>query len=193
MKKAKAAGNSNANSRFFGASIGVITALPIALSATVLSTVVSPTNGFTKFTSDITAGLTGNQAKNADEEMKEVVKLADAMQNVGDQEVIDALAAAFGDASKVGASPLSPTDSTFKTLKSILDSKIVARSMPTIMDMFDIDKTKVDFTVTPKPLFTVPVVTDPAQKSRLLKAVQTQFSTSNPDNIKTFLEALKVF
>ena len=202
MKKAKEDGNSNFASRFIGGSVGIITALPIALSATVLSTALSPTNKFTNAVSDVYGGLTVGQAKDGDKEIRETIDLADALQNVNDPAVESALKAAFGDASSTGTITPVPVDApAFKTLKTILNSKLVANSLPSILKMvnaptvaggkvptFSGTGTDVAPTVVAEPL-----VKDAAQKDKIANALKGQFPNSGPDDIKAFLTSINVF
>ena len=195
MKKAKEDGKSNMNSRFFGASIGIITAVPVALSATMLSTVVSPTNDFTKTVSAITTGLTGGQAKDTDKEIKEAVKIADAATALGDPDVIEGLKAAFGAGSSLSTTtPLTSSDQVFKDLQKLLKLKLVTNSLDSLLKTANVDTSKVAFKPIPtKHVFATPVVTTQKDKDRITEALTSKFSTYHKDDIEKYLVAIGLF
>ena len=177
-----------------GASIGVITALPIALSATMMSTAVSPETDFNKFAGKLTTGITFGQAKNTNEEIKEVVTLVDIAKNADDSDFQAALKTAFGDAQVTGQiTPLKADTKAFKTLENVLNSKIVAHSLKTLLDTLGVPKT-VDFTKVPQTkAFEKPLVTDKIKQDRLIVALGNTYPNQSTDKIRVFLSAIGVF
>ena len=205
IKKAKADGTSNFNSRFFGATIGVITALPIALSATMLSTVVSPTNKFTNFTSDVYGGLTAGQAKDSDENIRETIDLADTIDKMNNDEQLQkdvsaALMSAFIPDGSKGIKTIPSESAMYKHLTRILNSPIVANSMSAVMGPLGLDEKKFkldELAKINKKLFAEPVVTNKDQQKRLVKAITKQFSETQgaaaEAKVEAFLTKINVF